>query len=158
MWVGPENKDPLLLHAPTRRSVACFGAVNLRTGQFVRHVCSVFNAQTFRRFLKQLLRYRRGRRRMIVVLDNRPLSSRRAAEALPAAARQTAATAVPAALQPPARLDRAGLEAGSASGHSQPLLPDTRRGRQGRERLLRSLASAKSSAKKAMLHYLRRRV
>ena len=62
--------DPLLLHAHTRRSVACFGAVNLRTGQFVRHICTVFNAETFKRFLKQLLRYRRGRRRMIVVLDN----------------------------------------------------------------------------------------
>ena len=70
MWVAPEDKDPILLHAPTRRSpVACFGAVNLRTGQFVRHICTIFNAQTFRRFLKQLLRYRR-RRRMIVVLDN----------------------------------------------------------------------------------------
>ena len=70
MWVPPEDKDPLLLHAPTRRSVACFGAVNLRTGQFVRHTCSVFNAQTSRRFLKQPMRYRRGRRRMIEVLDN----------------------------------------------------------------------------------------
>lgn len=62
--------DPLLLHAHTRRSVACFGAVNLRTGPFVRRICSVFNAQTFLRFLRQLLRYRRGQRRMIVVLDN----------------------------------------------------------------------------------------
>ncbi len=70
MWVPPEDKDPVLLHAPTRKSVACFGAVNVRTGQFIRHMCSVFNAQTFRRFLKRLLRHRRGRRRMIVVLDN----------------------------------------------------------------------------------------
>lgn len=69
MWVAPEDKGPIVLDAPTRRSVACFGAVNLRTGQFVRHICTVFNAQTFQRFLKQLLRYRR-RRRMIVVLDN----------------------------------------------------------------------------------------
>jgi integrase/recombinase XerD len=30
MWVPPEDKDPILLHAPTRKSVACFGAVNLR--------------------------------------------------------------------------------------------------------------------------------
>ena len=70
MWVPPEDKDPLLLQAPTRHSVACFGAVNLRTGQFVRHICTIFNAQIFRRSLKQLLRYQRGRRRMIVVLDN----------------------------------------------------------------------------------------
>lgn len=70
MWVPPEDKDPLLLHAPTCRSIACVGAVNLRAGQFVRHICAVINAQTFRRFLKQLRRYRRGRRRMIVMLDN----------------------------------------------------------------------------------------
>ena len=26
MWVPPEDKDPVLRHAPTRRSIACFGA------------------------------------------------------------------------------------------------------------------------------------
>jgi len=36
MWVPPEIKDPVLLHAPTRTSVACFEAVSLRTGTFVR--------------------------------------------------------------------------------------------------------------------------
>lgn len=70
MWVPPEDKDPILLHAPTRKSVACFGAVNLRTGQFVRRICKVFNAATFQRFLAQLLRHRMRDRRMIVVLDN----------------------------------------------------------------------------------------
>ncbi|MBK8974281.1 MAG: helix-turn-helix domain-containing protein [Hahellaceae bacterium] len=29
MWVPPENKEPVLIHAPTRKSVACFGAVSL---------------------------------------------------------------------------------------------------------------------------------
>lgn len=70
MWVPPENKDPILLHAPTRKSIACFGAVNLRTGKFVRRMCKVFNAETFQRFLAQLLSHRTRRRRMIVVLDN----------------------------------------------------------------------------------------
>jgi transposase len=70
MWVPPENKDPILLHAPTRKSIACFGAVNLRTGKFVRRMCSVFNAETFQRFLRRLLCHRTRRRRMIVVLDN----------------------------------------------------------------------------------------
>jgi hypothetical protein len=65
MWVPPEDKDPILLHAPTSKSVACFGAVNLRTGQFVRRICKVFNAATFQRFLTQLLCYR-----IILVLDN----------------------------------------------------------------------------------------
>jgi len=35
MWVPPEDKDPVLLHAPTRKSVACFGAANIRTGTLV---------------------------------------------------------------------------------------------------------------------------
>lgn len=70
MWVPPEDKDPILLHAPTPRSIACFGAVNLRTGPFVRRICKVFNAATFQRFLQQLIRHRTRGRRMIVVLDN----------------------------------------------------------------------------------------
>ena len=70
MWVPPEIKDPILLHAPTRKSIACFGAVNLRTGKFVRRMCPVFNAKTFQDFLAQLRRHRAPRRRMILVLDN----------------------------------------------------------------------------------------
>lgn len=70
MWVPPEIKDPTLPHAPTRKSVACFGAVSLRTGQFVRMMCAVFNAETFQDFLKRLLRHHTRCRRMILVLDN----------------------------------------------------------------------------------------
>jgi transposase len=70
MWVPPEIKDPILLHAPTRKSIACFGAVNLSTGQLVRMMCKVFNAETFQCFLRRLLRHRSHRRRMILVLDN----------------------------------------------------------------------------------------
>jgi transposase len=70
MWVPAEIKDPVLQHAPTRKSVACFGAVSLRTGKFVRAMCAVFNAETFAVFLKKLLRHRTRGRRMVVVLDN----------------------------------------------------------------------------------------
>lgn len=56
MWVPPEIKDPVLLHAPTRKSVACFGAVSLSSGTFVRSLCATFNAVTFETFLKTLLR------------------------------------------------------------------------------------------------------
>jgi DDE superfamily endonuclease len=70
MWVPPEIKDPILRHAPTRKSVACFGAVSLDTGQFVRMMCPIFNAATFRSFLRRLLRQQTPGRRMIVVLDN----------------------------------------------------------------------------------------
>lgn len=70
MWVPAEIKDPVLQHAPTRKSVACFGAVSLRTGKFVRAMCVVFNAETFEAFLKKLLRHRAHGQRMVVVLDN----------------------------------------------------------------------------------------
>jgi transposase len=36
MWIPPEIKDPVLLHAPTGKSVGYFGAVRLRDGRFVR--------------------------------------------------------------------------------------------------------------------------
>ena len=70
MWVAPEIKDPILQHAPTRKSVACFGAVSMSSGQFVRMMCPIFNAATFQDFLKRLLRQHTPGRRMILVLDN----------------------------------------------------------------------------------------
>lgn len=70
MWVPPEIKDPVLLHAPTRKSVACFGAVSLSTGKFIRAMCERFDALTFETFLKKLLRHRSRGRRMVIVLDN----------------------------------------------------------------------------------------
>jgi hypothetical protein len=54
------------------------------------------------------------------------------------------------------QFDRESLEAGSTLGDSRSPLRDTRRSREGRQRLLRSLASAGPSAEKAMIHYLRR--
>jgi hypothetical protein len=68
MWVAPEVRDPVLMHAPTRKSVACFGAVSLSTGRFVWQVCPVLNAETFVSVLRRLLRYRRRGKRIIVVL------------------------------------------------------------------------------------------
>ena len=70
MWVPPEIKYPVLLHAPTLTSVACFEAVSLRTGTFVRFLCDTFNAATFATFLKTLLRHRARNTRMVLVLDN----------------------------------------------------------------------------------------
>ena len=70
MWVPPEVKDPVVIHAPTRKSIACFGAVSLRTGKFVRALCPKFNAETFAAFLKTLLRHRTRGTRIAVVLDN----------------------------------------------------------------------------------------
>ena len=68
--MAPEVRDPVLMHAPTRKSVACFGAVSLSTGRFVWQVCPVFNAETFMSFLRRLLRHRRSGKRIVAVLDN----------------------------------------------------------------------------------------
>jgi transposase len=70
MWVPPEDKDPILLMAPTRKSVALFGAVNLRDGKLVTHFEKKFNAMTFRNFLIILLRHRRRTRKIAILLDN----------------------------------------------------------------------------------------
>lgn len=70
MWGPPEIKDPVLLYAPTRKSVACFGAVSLNSGKFVRTMCKTFDAVTFETFLKTLLRHRSRDTRMVLVLDN----------------------------------------------------------------------------------------
>lgn len=66
----PEIKDPVLLHAPTRKSIACFGAVSLASGKFAYSLSTVFNAQTFQQFLVLLLRRRTKGKRMLVILDN----------------------------------------------------------------------------------------
>jgi len=70
MWVAPEVDDPVLLHAPTRKSMACFGAGCLGSGQFVWSMATKFDALTFKAFLHKLIRHRRRGRRMVVVLDN----------------------------------------------------------------------------------------
>jgi len=70
MWVPPEDKDPVLLHAPTRKSVAVFGAVNLRSGKLVTMFASPFNSESFASFLQLLARHSDRRRRNVVILDN----------------------------------------------------------------------------------------
>jgi len=70
MWVPPEDKDPVVLHAPTRKSVACFGAVSLRTGRLVTGFEPKFNGESFQRFLESLLKHRSPGQRLVLVLDN----------------------------------------------------------------------------------------
>jgi transposase len=72
MWIPPEEKDPTVLQAPTRRSVALFGAVNLRDGRLVSMLIPVFDGASFEAFLHMLWRHRRPGRRMVLVLDNAP--------------------------------------------------------------------------------------
>ena len=84
------------------------------------------------------------------------IPSRRTPDFVLAPARSVTATAVSAALQFVARLDRASLEAGSAPGNPQSLLPPRSGRARGRQRLLRSLATPESDSTKTTLHYLSR--
>ena len=70
MWVPPEDTDPVMLHAPTRKSVAVFGAVCVADGRFSSRRAEKFCAESFLAFLKDLITRRRKGRKMIVVLDN----------------------------------------------------------------------------------------
>ena len=70
MWVPPEDIDPVVLHAPTRKSVAFFGAVRSSDGLLVTQRNEKFNAETFLAFLARLIRRKRQGRKMFVVVDN----------------------------------------------------------------------------------------
>ncbi len=68
MWILPEDKDPVLLHAPTRKSIALFGAVNLRSGKLVTMLATPFNAERLAAFLRLLAQHRDYRLRNQVIL------------------------------------------------------------------------------------------
>jgi len=72
MWIPPEIKDPILFHAPTRKSVGYFGAVRLRDGKFLfRREAGRFNAETFFQFLLVFRQASRNpQRRVVVISDN----------------------------------------------------------------------------------------
>lgn len=70
MWIPPEDKDPVIMHASTRKKVGVFGAVCASDGRLVTQQDVIFNANSFQLFLTRLLRHRRANRKMIVVLDN----------------------------------------------------------------------------------------
>ena len=55
MWIPPETKDPVLYHAPTRKSVGYFGAVRVRDGKFVyQREEDKFNGESCHAFMKKL--------------------------------------------------------------------------------------------------------
>jgi transposase len=70
MWVPPENKDPVLFMAPTRKSIYLFGAVDLFNGKLVTQFEKRFDAITFKCFLARLLRHRAKGKILVVLLDN----------------------------------------------------------------------------------------
>lgn len=72
MWVPPENKDPVVYHHPTRKSVGYFGAVRLRDGRFLfRRENGRFNGETFWGFLRYLqTASAEPGRRVVLISDN----------------------------------------------------------------------------------------
>jgi transposase len=70
MWIPPEDADPVVFHASTRKKVGIFGAVSVTNGQLVVRKEDKFDASSFQNFLKQLLRHRKRNRKMMVILDN----------------------------------------------------------------------------------------
>jgi transposase len=74
MWVPPEDKDPIVYHHPTRKSVGYFGAVRLRDGTLVfRRETGKFNGESFWDFLKVLQQTSAvAGRRVLAISDNAP--------------------------------------------------------------------------------------
>lgn len=70
MWIPPEQKDPVLKHAPTKKSISVFGAVNSHTGQLITMVSPIFNADSFFMFLKSVIKTRKKNKKIIMILDN----------------------------------------------------------------------------------------
>ncbi len=72
MWVPPEVRDPVLLHAWTHKSVGYWGAVRLRDGKLIYlREEGMFNNVSCTRFLHQFYREgTRGPRRVVVITDN----------------------------------------------------------------------------------------
>lgn len=72
MWIPREEKDPVVRHHPTRKSVGYFGAVRLRDGLLVtQREAHNFDAQTFWNFARHLEQISRcPGRRVVVITDN----------------------------------------------------------------------------------------
>lgn len=72
MWVPPEDKDPIVYHHPTRKSVGYFGAVRRRDGALVfRRETGKFNGESFWEFLKVLQQISAiADRRVLAISDN----------------------------------------------------------------------------------------
>ena len=69
-WFPPEEKDPVLKHAPVRNKVGIIGAVRADDGTLVTCEQDKFNALTIESFLTELVKYRDVHKTMIVILDN----------------------------------------------------------------------------------------
>lgn len=72
MWVAPEDRDPVILHHPTRKGVGYYGVVRVSDGKFIyAREPEAFNAETFFKFMKLLrMMTARSKKMVVVILDN----------------------------------------------------------------------------------------
>ena len=70
MWIHSDVKDPITLHAPTRKHIGILGAVRIADGTLVTERAETFDADTFQKFLKRLLRRHRKGSKIVIVVDN----------------------------------------------------------------------------------------
>jgi len=69
-WFSKEEKDPVLLHAPTRKKIGVIGAVKAKGGTLITSEAGVFNANTVEAFFDELIGHREKGKTMVIVLDN----------------------------------------------------------------------------------------
>ncbi len=158
MWVPPETRDPVLRHAPTRKSGACFGAVQCRRGKLVTVMNPKFDAITFETFLRQLLRHRSPGRRMVILPDNAKYHHASLLKTLLRKHRRRLKLLFLPPCKSAAQSHRASLEAQATAGDTQPILRNARRTVAGCHGALRSVGAAQSTVGKAMRHHSGRRV
>lgn len=70
MWAPIKINNSVLRHAPTHKSMACFGSVSVQTGKLVHSLYSKFDAGMFAAPLKKLLCHRSHRMCMVAMRDN----------------------------------------------------------------------------------------
>jgi len=70
MWVPPEDVDPIVFQAPTRKGISVFGTVQLSTGKLISEITPKFDAVTFQAFLEYLVDTQYCGVQLYVILDN----------------------------------------------------------------------------------------
>ena len=69
-WFPKDEKDPIVLHTPTRKKVGIIGAVKADDGTLVANEEDKFNAETVEAFFEKLIKHRQNGKTMVVILDN----------------------------------------------------------------------------------------
>jgi transposase len=69
-WFAKDEKDPVVMHEPTRKKVGIIGAVRANDGTLVAREEEIFNAQSTEVFFDELVKHRTKGKSMVVILDN----------------------------------------------------------------------------------------